>query len=568
MVEVKKTSAKAIIDSINKIKIKFVSDIPDHDIKDGDVLEFPESEAKKIVKTGIAVFYDSELQKEYEDEDTGRMIASTFLDKKEMAHNFMRLQPIFYDESCLFWMWNKKNKKWKIVDETDILNRIDSAMPLNIDTIQSKHKQEIIESIKRVGRESIPKPVKKTWIQFKDRIVDIETGEMMDATPKYHIVNPIPWNIGETEETPTMDKIFEEWVGKDYVKTLYEIIAYCTLPDYPIHRLFCFVGSGLNGKSKFLELVVRFVGHDNATNTELDTLLSSRFEVSKIYKKLVCIMGETNYSSITKTSLLKRLTGQDQIGYEFKNKNPFDDYNYAKILISTNSLPMTEDKTLGFYRRWMIVNFPNSFSEKKDILEDIPECEYENLAKKVTSILKSLLEIRGFHNEGSLEERSKKYEDISNPLQKFMEECTELDSYGKTYKWEFRSSFVTWMIKRGYREWSEKELSIEMKKKGFEEKRDSEGDRWRYWCGIVLKKSVQDVQDVHSDPTQRYRGITNRNTMDKLDKLDKLKRNEGINVAHHIDYLIEKYNFTIDEITKMKEEGIIMEVTPNFYKIV
>ncbi len=42
-------------------------------------------------------------------------------------------------------------------------------------------------------------------------------------------------------ETPTIDKIFEEWVGEEYVKTLYQIIAYCLLPDYPMNRLFCFI---------------------------------------------------------------------------------------------------------------------------------------------------------------------------------------------------------------------------------------------------------------------------------------------------------------------------------------
>jgi phage/plasmid-associated DNA primase len=101
------------------------------------------------------------------------------------------------------------------------------------------------------------KPIKPTWIQFRDKVVDLITGEEFEATPEYFVTNPIPYNLHKDnlEATPIMDKIFEEWVGKDYVKTLYEILAYTMIPDYPINRLFCFIGSGMNGKSCFLNLL-------------------------------------------------------------------------------------------------------------------------------------------------------------------------------------------------------------------------------------------------------------------------------------------------------------------------
>jgi len=70
--------------------------------------------------------------------------------------------------------------------------------------------------------------------------------------------------------------------------------------------------------------------------------------------------------------------------------------NYAKILIATNNLPTTTDKTIGFYRRWLIIDFPNQFSEKKDILADIPNEEYNSLALKCVGILKDLLMKRAF----------------------------------------------------------------------------------------------------------------------------------------------------------------------------
>jgi len=81
------------------------------------------------------------------------------------------------------------------------------------------------------------------------------------------------------------------------------------------------------------------------------------------------------------------LTGGDKIGFEKKNKDPFDDYNYAKMIIASNSLPISQDTSDGFYRRWLIVDFPNEFEEGIDILGTIPEQEYNNLALKITKIV-------------------------------------------------------------------------------------------------------------------------------------------------------------------------------------
>ncbi len=391
-----------------------------------------------------------------------------FFDTKDLAKQFINIHPCYYDKSKNWWLWNNEEYKWEITDETDIINAIDNQA--NINTINSKERNEIIEALRQVSRKNEPIRVKPTWIQFNDKVVDIITGNQFKATSQYFITNPIPYELDREnfEQTPTIDKIFEEWVGKKYVKTLYEIISYCLLPDYPVNRLFCFVGAGMNGKSKFLELLRKFIGEDNVASTELDTLISSRFEITRLHKKLVCMMGETNFNEMTKTSIIKKLTGGDLIGFEYKNKDPFNEKNYAKILIATNNLPTTTDKTVGFYRRWCIIDFPNQFSEKKDILEDIPEEEYNSLANKCIIILKDLLKKRCFHNEGSIEDRMNKYEARSDFLQKFLNEFTEerIDEY--ITKADFRKKFLEWCKENRHREMAENTLSKKLREKGID----------------------------------------------------------------------------------------------------
>jgi len=251
----------------------------------------------------------------------------------------------------------------------------------------------------------------------------------------------------------------------------------------------------MNGKSKFLELLRKFVGTNNCCSTELDSLLQSRFEVSRLHKKLVCQMGETNFNEMSKTSMIKKLSGGDLIGFEYKNKDPFEEINYAKLMISTNNLPATTDKTIGFYRRWMIIDFPNQFSEKKDILADIPEEEYEILAVKCCNLLKDLLEKREFHKEGTIEERIKKYESKSNFLEKFMEDYVKEEINGYITKADFFKKFNAWCKENRHREMSEqslgkkmKEIGIESEKKYFNWIYDGKGGQVRCWVGIKWKE--------------------------------------------------------------------------------
>jgi len=418
-------------------------------------------------------------------------LIESYVNKTDLAAKFLDLIPIYYDNSGLWWRW--KRIKWELTDETDILNLVEGCAKANI--VQSKERTEILNAVKQAARRNKPKLPKSSWLQFNNEIIDIETGERFLASPEFFVTNPIPFDLGKSNETPVMDKIFEEWVGKEHVQTLYEIISYCLLPDYPINRLFCFIGSGLNGKSKFLQLLRKFIGFDNVCSTELDTLIASRFEITRLHKKLVCQMGETNFNEMSKTSIIKKLTGGDLIGFEYKNKNPFEEINYAKIIIATNNLPTTTDKTIGFYRRWLIIDFPNQFTEKKDILADIPEEEYKNLAMKSIDLLIELLKKKEFHKEGDVKERMAKYEAKSDFLAHFLEEFTKEKIGGYISKNDFRKKFNDWCRENRHREMAEQTLSKALKKKGIEPGREQapwlhegKGGQMRVFLDIIWKE--------------------------------------------------------------------------------
>lgn len=444
-----------------------------------------------------------------------------FSNYRQLAKMFLEIQPMYYDKSKIWWCWNHQEYKWEMVDETDLLNLISKSSEAN--TINQKSKNEILEVLKQESRLSKPIEAKPTWIQFKNQIVDIKTGESFEASSKYFVTNPIPWELGFSEETPVLDKIFSEWVDPRYVPTLYEIIAYCLLMSYPIERIFCFIGSGSNGKSCYLSLLRKFIGEGNITSTDLNILVKSRFEVARLYKKLACQMGETDFNELNNTQLVKKLvSGKDIIGFELKNKNPFDGVNYAKLLIATNNLPTTTDKTVGFYRRWTIIDFPNTFSEKRDILSDIPDSEYNNLARKSICVLKELLSRRMFTMDGEIEDRMKRYEEHSDPIEKFMNEMVEENFDSFIFKYQFKEELDEWCLANRFRKLTDKAIAQKMKEKQIGSNKmmadwfsseSNEKPRYHAWVGIKWKdlKTNFKKKEKNKDAESSVQGVQDGN---------------------------------------------------------
>lgn len=409
-----------------------------------------------------------------------------------MVGDFCNRQPIYYDKAKMWWIWNKDKFRWELTDEIDILNSLRYTFDIAGIT-KGDIRTQIIEAFKLVSRDRKPKDTPINWIQFGSLIVDIETGEERLATPEYFLTNSLPYKPSDNTDTPNIDRLFGEWVGAEYIPTLFEIMAYCCYRDYPIHRLFCLNGSGLNGKGTFLRLIEKVIGKENTCSVELDELLTNRFSRANLYKKTSCFMGETNFNQLKNTSILKKLTGQDLINFEFKGKNPFDEYNYAKIIISTNSLPITQDKTDGFYRRWLIIDFPNRFSEKSDVLATIPEQEYKNLSRKLIYYLKELIKKRAFTSEGTIEERRQRFEEKSNPISKFLELYCESVPDKHIFKYEFKEKLILFLKDNGYRTLSDIEINSLLRAEGYSEEKKyhtkvdgSQSQIWA-WIGISWK---------------------------------------------------------------------------------
>jgi len=408
------------------------------------------------------------------------------------AKEYHKRNPFAYDRAGLFWIWNAEDKCYAQSDETDILNNIRKV--LNVDTIESKAKNEIITALKQIGRERLPKELPIHWLQFKKNVVDIKTGLEFEASPEYFFTSPIPWDVGESEETPTIDKLFGEWMFKQdvqdmtWVNTLQEVTAYAVEDSAFMQTIIWLCGAGCNGKGSYFNFLMKFLGEKNICSSELKTLVTRNFETSALYKKKAVVMGEVDSYDLTNTNLLKQLSGEDLIRYEFKGKTPFSQKSTTTCLIASNALPVTPDRSNGFYRRNLVIDFPNVFNVGKDIVGEIPDVEFHNFAKKSIRILKELHERGNFTNGGTIEERKKRFEERSNPIVHFITmNCTESPEDYQIFS-EFMHKFQDYLKSIRLRPMSSIQISKALKMEGYD-------IRARH---IIINKNTKEEEDIHT----------------------------------------------------------------------
>jgi len=395
----------------------------------------------------------------------------------QLAQEYVNEIGLFYDRAGQWWHW--QGNKWQCIDKIDILSKIVIDFGYN-KALGKGIKDMLFTALQIHARRNQPKEIPKNWICFADCIYDLEAEKVLPISPEFFITSPIPWKLGKDEKTPTIDNLLKTWGGKNYEQLL-QVISYTLLPDYSIHRIFILLGEGGNGKGTYMNLIQKFIsgeGSSNVISIHLKDLARSFFIKAELYRKLACFVTETDYGILTDTSFLKQITGEDLIQAQRKYQNPFYFKNYAKVLIATNSLPPTCDKTTGFYRRAFVIEFQKVFERNTDVISQIPDYEFENLGKKCLTILKQLLRNGKFTNEGSIEERRQKYENLSNPLKDFISLYMIDDPNGEVLASDFFKAFCDFLEDKKWRQWNYRQFSLWLENAGYERRHTNKGTKW------------------------------------------------------------------------------------------
>ena len=289
-----------------------------------------------------------------------------------------------------------------------------------------------LERSNYIEREEINKFTNKIPIQ--NGLFNIMTREIVPFDSEQIFTYKLNVTYDPEATCPNWTKFVNQVLpSKEDQLLLQEMMGYCLFPAMPFHKMFWFYGIGRNGKGRIIITLNHILGKNNCVELNLSEFSESRrFSLSRLYGRLLNTSSEPKVSKYgLQTTVLKMVTGEDQISAELKGKNERLQFtNFAKMVVLGNHFPKVEDNSLGWWDRVETLNFPNSYEGDNKIVaienQWIPH-EINGIFNWMLEGLYRLQEQNDFTKSKSAEETKLGFMKVSDPFTAWiMENCEKI----------------------------------------------------------------------------------------------------------------------------------------------
>ena len=286
-----------------------------------------------------------------------------------MAHYLVSyLSPIVCTDG---FFWRYSNGVWKKFPRTKVVQYIVLCLKKKASGAHINNAMEVFMGI--INREEVEWPAHPEYINLINGTFDVEKMELMQHDPDHGCRTILPVRYDPKAFSLLWEDFLKDIFPDDnnYEKRglLMQFFGYCLLRDCRFQQaLFCY-GTGSNGKSTVIDVLMAMVGAENTSALTLGDM-AKQFRTQLLQEKMVNMASETNLRDPVATETLKQAITGDMIIVERKHGPPYQFRPYAKFLISMNDSPVIPDKSHGFSRRIAVLGFIRRI-EKEEIVPDM-----------------------------------------------------------------------------------------------------------------------------------------------------------------------------------------------------
>lgn len=338
------------------------------------------------------------------------------------------------------WIYHKNEGIWK----QDAESKIREVLVESLGRDFSKHiENENIEQIRGVKTEkreilgSDPEilPVNNGILELGINKEIDKSDRLRKAKPEDHAISKIPVKYDPEAECEEFKEFLNEVTDKEWkVEVLQEYVGYTLYRRQKFEKVLLLIGDGSNGKSVFLNTIKELLGKENINTASLHKITRDRDARADLYGKMANIHADISSKDIKDTSAFKTFTGGDKyVRARDIYEKSFKFTNYSKFIFSTNEIPESKhDKSRGFYRRWLVIKFPYTYSHNDD---DGHRDADSNLIDKLTAEeelsgiltwaiegLQRLLDQGRFSYPRTPDENAELWERMTNPIKSFADD--------------------------------------------------------------------------------------------------------------------------------------------------
>jgi len=320
--------------------------------------------------------------------------------------------------------------------------------------------------------------------------LNLLTGELQSHLRENLITRQVPIAYDPDAGCPLWDVFLDRIMGSNQglIGFLKRAVGYCLTGDTSEQCLFILYGTGMNGKSTFLEVITALLG-DYGQRTPTEGLLVKRFDT--IPNDIAALKGARLVTAVESEegrrlaeSLIKAMTGGDRIPARFLHHEWFDFLPTHKVWLGTNHKPIIRGTDYAIWRRIRLIPFSVV----------IPEGEQDkHLAGKLKEELPGILrwavqgclewQRDGLGVPGEVRRATDFYRAEMDVMSGFLDDCCILSDEASVRAGELYKAYLAWCETNGEKAITRTGFGRSISERGYDKVKDRQG--W-YYLGIGL----------------------------------------------------------------------------------
>lgn len=297
-------------------------------------------------------------------------------------------------------------------------------------------------------------------LDVKDlKVVETDCSKMPQNRIPHKLINSEQLHTTHKEEHEFLISTFKKWTKdrSDLTKQILERVGLSMIKYMGFEKSFFLLGVGSNGKSLFLDLLIRSLGETNLSHEDLKELSDDRFSSSNLYGKIANINSDISAEIIEDPSLFKKIVSGDRISAAYKGIDKFSFKPFAKLWFGANNIPYPKEMgdSDAINRRIEVIPFLAVFDKTA-----MTEIEQINFKQKLYS--EKVIEVfirmavdavnKALNSKFTISRVSaqaiEEFQHETNHLYSFIEECSIVD--GETV-YDAYKRYKEWTIRRGFK---------------------------------------------------------------------------------------------------------------------
>lgn len=263
-----------------------------------------------------------------------------------------------YHQTRRSWWQYHRGVYVEVLDEV-MYQRVDKILQAyGFDNLKTAQIREVLDKIGREESVAALEVDQGPWeLNTRNGILDLATGQLHEHTPEY-------FSTIQSAAAYRPEVVAHEWLAflaqavpsEADRMLLQEYAGLCLTGDTSPQRALLLVGEGGTGKSTYVRVLLAVLG-SLGTSSALENIKDGSFLVGGLVGRRMCVVSELQRN--VDWLPFKRITGEDHISVDVKNKTPFTVKLDLKLVILSNVVPFLGDDTTNnsLMRRFLPVSF-------------------------------------------------------------------------------------------------------------------------------------------------------------------------------------------------------------------